>query len=141
MLNRWKWLVKFCQKFAIWGPSYYSVPKSTCFCSDLSCKYIMVSSTCLISFSSLISKLEHDQLFKASYVTVSSLKIIFYLTKLLVWNLWHSNRMYLTNVDPDFRERSSSISQIFKWVSAQGIRYLVCYAKHDAKGNHFIHGR
>ena len=50
------------------GPSsYYSVPKGTCFCSDLSCTNMMVSFTCLISFSSLISKLEHDQLSRDSY--------------------------------------------------------------------------
>ena len=51
------------------GPPYYSVPKSTCFCSDLSCKNMMVSFSCLVSFSSLISKLENDQLFRASYAT------------------------------------------------------------------------
>ena len=60
MFNKCKWLVKFCQKLAIWGPSYYSVPKSTCFCSDLSCKDMMVSFSCSVSFGSLISKLEHD---------------------------------------------------------------------------------
>ena len=51
------------------GPSYYSVPKSTCFCSDLSCKNVMISFSCLVSFSSFISKLEHDQLVRASYPT------------------------------------------------------------------------
>ena len=51
------------------GPPYYSVPKSTCFCSDLSCKNMIASFSCLVSLSSLISKLEHDQLFRASYAT------------------------------------------------------------------------
>ena len=43
--------------------------KSTCFCSDLSCKNMMVSFSCLVSFGSLISKREYDQLFRASYAT------------------------------------------------------------------------
>ena len=53
------------------GSSHYSVPESTCFCSGVSCKNMMVSFSCLISFSSLVSKLGHHQLFRASYATVS----------------------------------------------------------------------
>ena len=65
MFNKWKWFVKFCQKLQL-EAILLLCAKGCMLCSDLSCKNMMVSFSYLISFSSLISKLEHDQLFRAT---------------------------------------------------------------------------
>ena len=85
------------------GPSYYSMPKGTCFCFDLSCKNMMVSFSCLFSFSSLISKLEPLLLEISAIFSSFEIKLLKCI-ELILFNpvLFQTNRLKVTVISHQF---------------------------------------